>query len=190
MIQARDKSRGGFSSISLSDPSSSAHSTLIVLSLLGTGDVGTGIPVSVQGRNSLGWCRDLCGHGILPFQCVGQGSEWCWQLFLSRPDSFHLLVTAQILQLDNLLMAFSARCHLEAQQQLLPVGEGLSLCVITHGQDSSPTNWSCFFFFFLSSTTWMFTGKKSHSWGQNNQDEDFPLQEYKVKAVQNKLKWV
>lgn len=32
--------------------------------------------------------------------------------------------------------------------------------------------------------------EKSHSWGQNNRDEDFPLQEYKVKALQNKLKQV
>lgn len=89
--------------------------------------------MSVQGKNSLGWCTDLYGHGIcLSHSYVGRGSEWCWQLFLSRPDAFHLLVTAEILQLDNLLMAFSARCHLEAQQRLLPVGEGLSLCVITH----------------------------------------------------------
>lgn len=179
MIQARDKSRGGFSSISLSDPSSSAHSTLIVLSLLGTGDVGTGIPVSVQGRNSLGWCRDLYGQGILPFQCVGQGSEWCWQLFLSRPDSFHLLVTAQILQLDNLLMAFSARRHLEAQQQLLPVGEGLSLCVITHGQDSSPTNWSCFFFFFFQVLLGCLQGKKATVGDKTIRMRTFPCKSIK-----------
>lgn len=55
------------------------------------------------------------------------------------------------------------------------------------GHDSSPTNWRCFFSFKYYLDVYR---EKSHSWGQNNQGEDFPLEEYQVKAMQNKLKQV
>lgn len=98
---------------------------------LGTGPGPGGIPVSVQGKSSLGWCRDLDRHRFAsPIPGTGLRTVLAAP---SRPDAFHLLVPAKVLQLDDLLMAFSARCHLEGQEQLLPVGEGLSLCLITHG---------------------------------------------------------
>lgn len=124
-------------SIPLSHPPSRTHSTHTwSLSLLATEDVGTGPwtwwdTCECPEEKQPGLRQRSVQKWDFPLPFLSE--ECCWQLILPRPDAFHLLVAAKILHLDDLLMAFSARCHLEAQQELLPVGKELSLCVITHG---------------------------------------------------------
>lgn len=50
-----------------------------------------------------------------------------------RRERFASLLLQRFRHSDNLIIAFSARCHLGVQWQLLSSGERLQLCVITHG---------------------------------------------------------